>query len=722
MTVESAPRRYGALREVLVFAAYLALAVLFLWPLSMRPFDTFAYVGDSLATVYFLAENGRRLWSEPWTLFSAGVAYPHENAALFEAHRLLPAFLAAPVVAMTGNPILAANLLGFIVYAFNAWAARRLALTLGISPAASFSAGALFAFNTYAVLEQPRLNIVFLGFIPLAIVETIAFARSGAPKHAWGMTGLWLAQAYTENYWLIYGGFVILPVLGVARVASGDAGNVPRRLRTLAAPALVAGLAFLPIALAYERMDGIYDYRREAPYSMDLSHFVATQPGNLLYGKIGPPVRAQQQGAHFVGFGVLLLAMVAVGSAVRRERSDRVWVFAAAGLAAACVLLAAGRTISLFGQELMPGPYGWLFDHARLFERTRIPERFGLLAMLPLSLLAARGIDLVARSRRVPALLLAAFLPFGHAQRFPWAESLPTGRDIPPVYAWLRESGARAVVEAPIHGEGLVRMESVDMYFQLFHRKPVVAAYVSFPPLLTRILRQAAEELPDPNALRTLALTGVDTVVYHQDEASLPPDWANAEAQGRLARRSLFTRSAFWLRPSGQDVVFSIPTATAVRPARPPARSLTRVRSPAWRYRASSGQAALAGDGDPDTQWVVEDTIHGGEWMQIGFGEEAVPVAAVALPLTRREILPTRFRVDVRDAEGNWSPFAIYGPAERDQLVEDLMRTPGRVVLTLLGEEVQATGIRLVADAGARSFDGWRLGEVEVLARAGGLK
>ena len=199
----STPPGHGVLREALVFAAYLALSVAFLWPLSMRPFDSFAYVGDSLATVYFLAENGRRLWSEPWALFSAGVAYPHADAALFEAHRLLPALLAAPIVAITGNPILAANLLCLIAYAFNAWAARRLALTLGISPVASFSAGALFAFNTYAVLEQPRLNIIFLGFIPLAIVETIAFARSGASKHAWRMTGLWLAQAYTENYWLI---------------------------------------------------------------------------------------------------------------------------------------------------------------------------------------------------------------------------------------------------------------------------------------------------------------------------------------------------------------------------------------------------------------------------------------------------------------------------------------------------------------------------------------
>lgn len=688
----------------------------------MRPGDSFAYVGDSLATVYFLAENGRRLWSEPWALFSAGIAYPHESAALFEAHRLLPAFFAAPLVALTGNPILAANLLGFIAYAFNAWGARRLALSLGISPVASFSAGALFAFNTYAVLEQPRLNILLLGFIPLAMAEALAFARTGASRHAWRAAGLWLAQAYTENYWAIYGGVLILLVLGVALIDGGEAGGLLPRLRSGALPALVVGLAFLPVALAYERMDRIYDYRREAPYSMDLSHFVATQPGNWLYGKLGPPVRAQQQGAHFVGFGALLLAAVAVGRAAWGRSGRRTWIFVACGLTVAFMLLAAGRSVSLFGHGHMPGPYGWLYDHWSLFERTRIPERFGLLAMLPLALLAARGIDLATRDRKALLLLLAAFLPLEHAQRFPQAESLPTGRDIPPVYAWLRDSDARAVVEAPIHGEGLVRMESVDMYFQLFHHKPIVAAYVSFPPLLTRILRQTAADLPETDALKTLSLAGVDTLVYHQDGDVMPPEWARAEAEGRLLPRSSFIREAFWLRPAGRDVVFSIPAAEAGLPATREVRSLGRIRSPLWRYRASAGRAPLAGDGEADTQWVIEDTIRGGESLEIGFAGESVRVAAVALPLTRREILPSKFRVETRDAQGEWSSFAAYGAPERDQLVAGLLRSPGRTVLTLMGEEVAATGLRLVADPRARSFEGWRLGEVEVLVRAGGLK
>ena len=715
------PARSPAREKGLIFLSYLVLSILFLWPLSKSPADTVAYVGDSLATVYFTAENGRRLFSDPGSLFSAGVAFPHESAALFEAHRLLPALLAAPLIAFTSNPILAINLLGWMAYAFNAWGAFWLGRTLGISRVAAFGAGALFAFNTYAVLEQPRLNIVILGFIPLAIVEALAFARTGGARHAWRGAVLWLLQAFTENYSAIYGGAAIVVVLVLAVVTSPPEGGPARRLRAATVPSLVVALAFLPVVIAYARMDAVYDFRRESPYSLDLSHFLATQPGNLLYGKIGPPVRAQQQGAHFIGFGALLLGGIALWRARLRPAMNGGWVLAAFGFAVALALLAAGRSVNLFGHRLMPGPYGWLFDHGSLFERTRIPERFGLLMMLPVSLLAGRGIDIVSGNRRAFALILALFLPLEHAQRFPWMETLPVGRDIPAVYAWLRTSDARAVVEAPAHGEGLVRMESVDMYFQLFHHKPIVSAYLSFPPLLTRILRQTTEELPDEKALRTLALAGVDTLVYHQEGPSIPSDWADAEAAGRITRRGSFPREAYWLRPSGRDLVFSISAARPLPPrvARAP---LARIRSGTWRYRASAGRAALAGDGDKDSQWIIEDTVRGGEYFEIGFGGDTVRLSAVALPMTRRDILPTRFEVETRDQEGRWSPFASYGPTKRDELVRDLMESPGRAVVTLEGEEVSATGLRLVAGARARSFDGWRLGEVEVLTAPGGLK
>ena len=69
---------------MIAFAAYLTLAVAFLWPLSMQPTNGFAYTGDSLATVYFVAENGRRGRLDPeYELLDTG-AFEHDRYWIVE--------------------------------------------------------------------------------------------------------------------------------------------------------------------------------------------------------------------------------------------------------------------------------------------------------------------------------------------------------------------------------------------------------------------------------------------------------------------------------------------------------------------------------------------------------------------------------------------------------------------------------------------------------------
>jgi hypothetical protein len=71
--------------------------------------------------------------------------------------------------------------------------------------------------------------------------------------------------------------------------------------------------------------------------------------------------------------------------------------------------------------------------------------------------------------------------------------------------------------------------------------------------------------------------------------------------------------------------------------------------------------------------------------MEIGFGGEPVALAAIAIPLTRRDILPARFLVQTRDGDGAWSEFASFGAVEQ-------------------------------------RIDGWRLGEIEVLTGPGRIE
>ena len=503
-------------------ALYVLLAFASFYPQSVRPRDTIAYVGDSLESVYLVAWNVHQVFRAPARLFDANVLFPHRRTLAFTDHRLLPSVAVAPVLWATGNPVLATNVAVGLVCLLAALGGRRLALVLGLPPVAAWAAGALYAFHTYQVNEGPRLNIVAHGFVPFALAELVLYLGTGEPRRAWRTAGFMLLQGLSSNYHLLYGTLVLGLVLLGALAARPRL--VLRRLPALALAATVAGALFAPIAVPYFRAAREHGYVRDLAPGIGLEHYVSTSPTNLAYGAIGTEVRLQQRGPHFVGFVSLGLALLALAEWARRRPREAgpgavppsVWVPAAALLALVLVLLSLGPDLTAWGHRLGPGPYRVLHRWVPGFQLVRIPERLALLAMLFVALLAGRALSLLeAAGARVAAVLLAALMPLEHIGPLPLTERVPVTRRVPDYARWLATSPARAIAEVPIHGEGLVREETEEMYLSAYHWKPIIHGYTAYPPLLSRVLRRAAAQFPSETALQVFARIGVDTVVVH---------------------------------------------------------------------------------------------------------------------------------------------------------------------------------------------------------------
>jgi hypothetical protein len=726
-------------------AGYLALLFLSFLPQSLRPADTIAYVGDSLESVYIVAWNVHQFFTQPLRLFEANVLHPLPHALAFTDHRLLPSLLVAPVVWTTGNAVLATNAAAGLACVFAAMAARHLARRLGADAVAAWAAGALYGFHTYQVNEAPRLNIVFHGFLPLAIGELLALLRTGERRHAWAVSALLLLQGLSSNYHLLYGSALVLAI-ALAALALRPRLVWPR-LRPLALPALAAALVFLPIAWPYLQLSRAHALGRELPEGIDLVHYVSTAPGNLLYGAIGTEVRLQQRGPHFVGFASLALALAAV--AWRRRGGDsgavsaRIWVPAAAALAVALVVLSLGRDAVVFGVRLGPGPYRLLYEYVPGFQLVRIPERLSLLAMLFVALLAARALSLLRAFSPGAATLLAVWVPLEHVSILGVTERVPAADGVPAVYGWLASSDARAVAEVPIRGEGLVRAETLEMYFSSAHWRPIIHGYTAYPPLVTRLLRRLAAEFPSDASLAALRRVGVDTVVVHhgrelafdlahqvpgRDDASnerfrrlmqlasldLYDRLPDAVASGKLKRLASFEGQAARLHDSTRDEVYRIAEAPALAPAPfPPGR---RQLGRAWRYRTKAGDPAPAADGDLSTAWTVPRALRGDEFLEVLF-DRPLAVTGVVLPLRRDSAFPTRFRIGARDLDGNWAEVARYDGPHQIQLLESTLRDPTRAAVGFVLSGREITGLNLLVEEGGTSFEGWRLPEFEVWIR-----
>lgn len=710
----SQPRALGAL------ALYLVLAVAAFHPQSTRPADTIGYVGDSLACVYLVGWYAQQSIADPLHPFDLNILHPTRRAGALAEHQLLPSLLVAPVVWITGNAVLAYNvavLLGSLLAAF---AARALGLRMGLSPWAAWVAGALYAFHTYQVNEAPRLQILFHGFLPLALLHLLTLLKTGRASHAWWTAGLLLLQGLSCNYHLLYGAFLVA-LAGAVALAVAPRVTAPRLLR-LALPAATAALAFLPVAWPYVLAADEHGFLRDVPTGVDLGHYLSTPATNLVYGAIGMPVRVQQQGPHFVGFVTIGLVLLSLVGLARREDGGsswfppRQWVPAAAGAAALLIALSLGRDLVAFGETWGPGPYRLLHRFVPGFAFIRIPERLALPAFLFLALLAGRGIDLVwRRGSFAAALLLGLLVPVEHLGAVALTERVPVGREVPEVYRFLAAEPVRALAELPVHGEALVRKETLEQYFSLVHRRPIIHGYVSYPPLLTQVLRRLAARAPEAAALSGLARAGVDTLVVHAGRSEAPDletRAVEAVARGWLTRRARFTGAAAHVFAGTADEVYRIGSPLAV-PSAPFPRGERAARA-GWTYRAKAGEPALAGDGRLDTAWRVARALRGDEFFEAAF-PQVVCASGVVLELRRDSAFPTRFKVAGRRTDGEWIPIAFYDAEHERQLLDRLLESPRAPALGFAVSPLALLGVRLMVEPGGASFEGWSIPEVQLV-------
>lgn len=727
-------RSHPAAGRIAGAIGYLILLVASFWPQSLRPADTVGYIGDSLDSVYAIARNAAVIVSRPAELFDANILYPHRDALGLFGHRILLGLLALPVLWATHNPVLAYNCIvaaGCLLAAFAGW---RLASALGISDLGAWAAGAVYGFNSYQVNEAPRADLLFHGFTTLALLSLVRFLATGRSVAAWAAAFLLLAQGYASNYLLLYGS-VLVGLVIVAHLIARPARTL-RRLPKLIPAALVAALLFVPMLALSLRVSSRYGLAREPPAGMDLGYYFSTSGTNLLYGAIGLPTGLQGGAPHFIGFLALALALLALAT----SRADaaragapllpaRVWVPAAGALALLFILLSLGMRIVLFGQDAGPGPYRILYDWVPGFRFIRHPERLALLAMLFVALLGGRGIDLV-RARGWPlAASCALLLPFEHVAILPTTQRMPTSDHVPTVYTWLARQQARAVAELPGVGEMLVRKETVEEYFSLFHRKPIVHGYVSYPPPLTVMLRRAVEQFPSETSLEVFRRVGVDTLLLHHGR-DRPVELGPAAARaGGLSLLQAFDEP--WTIPAPEiwsPSTVGRPTATPIVTTRTEAYRLaprptvdaapfpggSRRRDAGWRFAASSGDPSLASDGSMDTFWRTD----GGDADSTYEVEFPGPleVSGVVIPVDWRTSWPSQFRVEGRAEDGTWNRLAVLDTGHVLRLVEELLRSPGRgrIGFDLGGAGLH--GIRLRATA-ASSSKAWTVREIEVWTR-----
>jgi hypothetical protein len=498
---------------------------------------------DLSLNIWILAWLAHAVVHAPASLFDGNIYYPAPGTIVGSQSMLAHLPLTALVLAWTGNAL--TMLKAYLLECF-AFAGLGMFLFLRHHTrcvAAALVGGALFTFTAFRVQTIPQPQYLGIGFWPLALMFVDLWLERRRGWHLVALAAALTLQALSCVY-IGFFTFVTVPVYALIRILGS------RPVRPLAAGGAIlaaiglAGLALLPLALAYARgrAKGVilgHELAWIRNFSWSPADYFST--------------------AFVERAGTLTLAIVACDTIARgalrtmgRKQptwgaEKALWTVAAVGL-----LLSAGPVVALPGGLEIPSPHQIIQDLVPGFPSMRTPLRFSLIVAASLAALAGFACARFAMRLAQPARWLAAIAlvvgaALAAAPHPTAATAAGLGRDAPEAYRWLaRHQAAGTIVEVPAAAteDDVIGNHRNARYMvaSTIHWRPLVNGYTAYPPPLSSLLAAAVRELPSTEALATLVdASDLRWVVVHRDaftarEAARWPEEERLPGLIRVAR------------------------------------------------------------------------------------------------------------------------------------------------------------------------------------------
>ena len=337
-----------------VFLLFVVLVVLYSWPL-MRSAVELPDNPDAHTMTWIMLAVFRNLFTQPATLLQGNAIYPLGNTLTFTEPLVLPALIAGPVFALTGNPVLAHKISLVLLWALSGWATYAVAFWLTRRHVAGLVAALIFTLSLPRLQYAGEFQMELTFGIPLTMYTLIRFLESQRIRYlAAFLAVLWLEAISVWYVTVILGlGLVAVALQYVALRWAGWRG------RTIVAGALggaALALAMAPIAWPYLVTHHDVGFERAAK-DVDVTRYADLFTYLRTDGTWFGPLRDIGSGetSLFVGLVALVLAALSVlwlRPRPPRSRAERLLAAAVpVGLALAIVAAVAGPRLHL-GQSI----------------------------------------------------------------------------------------------------------------------------------------------------------------------------------------------------------------------------------------------------------------------------------------------------------------------------------------------------------------------------------
>jgi hypothetical protein len=497
----------------------LALSLAVTWPLARCLGTCLGASEDPVVSVYFLGWVSHALTTPGVPLLDASMFAPYPQTLASGEYLPTYAPVAGPVIALTGNPVAAHNVLVLLSYTLAGLGAAALAARLAAGPsagAAALLAGVVFAYSPRMLHQAHNLQTLSICWVPWLFLALERFLERATWTRAItvGLLCIGLAGA-SMNVWM-YAGVAAAILVATAALDSDRRPGRTHWLRGLAV-AVPAAALLAAYTAPYRALADAWAIRRPVAeverYSLRWGDYLGVPPEHLLHRLVGVGrVVDLDHEALFPGLTVTALAAIGVVVTLAdRGRRARLLPYVALGGAAAILALGPGADTPWSHVWL---PYRALYDWVPGFAALRTPRRFAGFVALTVALLAGLGAARLVGRLRAPARcaalagLTALVLAESVAAPFPGAVRRLDRASFPPVYDWLeRQPPGMTALELPM-GEDWDKLAGAA-----FHLRRTVNGWASFFPPHYFALAEALAAFPDARALALVSGIRPDVVL-----------------------------------------------------------------------------------------------------------------------------------------------------------------------------------------------------------------
>lgn len=559
--VSSARREYATV--TLLFSA---LTFVMAYPFSASPGSlVLADAPDTHLYIWTLAWDAYAFLHQPILIFDANIYHPFPNTLAYSENLIGTAFFAAPIIWLTGDLVLAMNLVALLTCMLCGVGAYFLARRLGLHPYAAFICGIVFAFAPPRFFRMGQLHMTAVQWIPF----TLAFLHSYFDKRHRKDLLLALAcfslQVLASGHGAAFLAVAIVLLVGW-RTAFGQPFAWKQWLRDCGATGAYLIFPSVWMLIPYRAAQTGAGLRREYPTEAmpGIESFIASPAvAHVALQKTVLGATVNDRAVAYLFPGVLVLILAAVAVALYRP-SRQPWRSAAVPfytvLAIVSTLMFVTWPFDLWRQVYwLPG-----------FNFIRVPSRFILLVMLCLGVLAAAAYEAITatwtrRSRLAAAVVVAALLLVEYSS-YPFV-GVPYRIEIPAADRWLNSQPKPfAVAEFPVPSVGDLgnyeRRQTRAMLHATVHWQKTVHGYSGIRQPLHDRLYEVMTTFPDPGSIDALRNVGVTYAVVHGSDYGAR--WRDVES--RLGQ----SRDLRLIHTDGDDRIYAITSrASSATPPSP---------------------------------------------------------------------------------------------------------------------------------------------------------